>query len=294
MSAADHVPIQFPTSAIPWPEPGVRRISVNSFGFGGTNSHVIIDDAHHYMQTNRLHGKHCTRPNTPSLAELKGVEENSSIILFIPTLRKSNSPLLLAWSANDEVSLLKMTEEYSKWLAKAEKQNSGNQIATSLAHTLLQRRSLLAWRSFAVSSPNQGTDQLLISRPRSVQPVSDLSLAFVFTGQGAQWCGMGRELLVHQVFRESVSDAMIYLKSLGCERDLQGKCSMHSTLQGYWTDFYLAAFTPQLVLEEELSEPSFAQPICTILQIALVELLASVNVRPSIVIGHSSGEIAAA
>lgn len=43
-----------------------------------------------------------------------------------------------------------------------------------------------------------------------------------------------------------------------------------------------------------INEPEFSQPLCTVLQIALVELLRTCGVRPSIVVGHSSGEIAAA
>lgn len=45
---------------------------------------------------------------------------------------------------------------------------------------------------------------------------------------------------------------------------------------------------------EKLEDPAVAQPICTVLQVALIQLLASVNILPSAVIGHSSGEIAAA
>jgi acyl transferase domain-containing protein len=52
--------IQFPTSVLPWPKKGLRRVSINSFGFGGTNAHVVIDDAYHYLQSRRLQARHNT------------------------------------------------------------------------------------------------------------------------------------------------------------------------------------------------------------------------------------------
>ena len=41
--------IKIPTELTPWPSPGLRRASVNSFGYGGTNGHVILDDAMNYL-----------------------------------------------------------------------------------------------------------------------------------------------------------------------------------------------------------------------------------------------------
>lgn len=93
----------------------------------------------------------------------------------------------------------------------------------SLAHTLLQRRSLLRWRSFAVAYPFQDFGNLDISRPVYSRPSSELSLSFVFTGQGAQWLGMGRELFVYDVFRQSIQDAISYLMGVGCFLHLAGK-----------------------------------------------------------------------
>lgn len=49
-----------PTKPIAWPSSGLRRVSVNSFGFGGTNTHVILDDAYHYLLEHGLSANHCT------------------------------------------------------------------------------------------------------------------------------------------------------------------------------------------------------------------------------------------
>jgi zearalenone synthase (highly reducing iterative type I polyketide synthase) len=42
--------IEVPTTRIPWPTPCVRRASVNSIGYGGTNAHAILDDASSYLE----------------------------------------------------------------------------------------------------------------------------------------------------------------------------------------------------------------------------------------------------
>jgi acyl transferase domain-containing protein len=57
--------LQFPQEVLPWPNDGLRRASVNSFGFGGTNTHVVLDDAHHALQAFHLVGKHNTMTSLP-------------------------------------------------------------------------------------------------------------------------------------------------------------------------------------------------------------------------------------
>ncbi|KAF2690330.1 putative polyketide synthase [Lentithecium fluviatile CBS 122367] len=272
----DFLNIKFPLQPTPWPSRGLRRASVNSFGFGGTNAHVVLDDAYHYMQRYGISGKHCTRIIPPFSLELKTNSRRASGLFNTINVSRISKPLVLAWSTQDELSLQQLISDYTKWLYEAEYTYKHVDIRASLAHTLLERRSLHSWRSFAVTNPMDPLDSLEISRPVASQPPSELSLAFVFTGQGAQWRGMGRELFVYEIFRKSILDAICYLMGLGC----------------YW--HFVGAFTGELEPAARLDEPGFAQPLCTILQVALVELLASINVRPSVVIGHSSGEIAAA
>lgn len=42
--------LQIPKELTAWPSPGLRRVSINSFGYGGSNAHVILDDALHYLE----------------------------------------------------------------------------------------------------------------------------------------------------------------------------------------------------------------------------------------------------
>ncbi len=57
--------LQIPQEPTPWPTRGLRRASVNSFGFGGTNSHVVLD-ACHFLRDHFLVGNHITRGRAPS------------------------------------------------------------------------------------------------------------------------------------------------------------------------------------------------------------------------------------
>jgi acyl transferase domain-containing protein/NADPH:quinone reductase-like Zn-dependent oxidoreductase/SAM-dependent methyltransferase len=143
----------------------------------------------------------------------------------------------------------------------------------SLAYTLATRREHLPTRGFCITD---GADICTFSEPFKVQ--LGLRTLFVFTGQGAQWAQMGKELLA------TYPDFL---------RDIK---EMDKILQKQEQ-------SPAWTLEEELLKPAdssllneaeYSQPVCTALQIALVNLLKTWNVIPSGVIGHSSGEIAAA
>lgn len=63
--------IAFPTNNIPWPSSGVRRVSVNSFGIGGTNAHCVLDDAFHYLNERHIPGSHNTTPNVPKIENIR-------------------------------------------------------------------------------------------------------------------------------------------------------------------------------------------------------------------------------
>lgn len=61
--------LKFPTEPTVWPQAGLRRMSINSFGIGGSNAHVVMDDAYHFLQQYHLIGSHRTiiRPKKPVL-----------------------------------------------------------------------------------------------------------------------------------------------------------------------------------------------------------------------------------
>lgn len=148
-----------------------------------------------------------------------------------------------------------------------------------LAFTLLLRRSHLEWRFAFVAVDYQdilkATDEEATGRSLQ-RTVSDVRLTYIFTGQGAQWYAMGRELMTQNTtFKESLEKSRSVLWGLGASWSL----------------------TDELLLDETTSRISkvwLAQPATTAIQIALVDLLGDLGVRPQTVIGQSSGEIAAA
>jgi len=138
---------------------------------------------------------------------------------------------------------------------------SDSELLSAFAHTLSARRSLLTWRSFVVAaSCAEAKDLLIHELAKAVRPSASARRAadkvgFLFTGQGAQWSGMGRELIVFPVFRESLEAAEAHFKDLG------SSWSMAAELFG-------SEQTPS-----RLSSASVGQPICTALQVALTDLL---------------------
>nr|P9WET8.1 RecName: Full=Highly reducing polyketide synthase Preu1; AltName: Full=biosynthesis protein Preu1 [Preussia isomera]UNY67713.1 polyketide synthase Preu1 [Preussia isomera] len=252
--------IKIPTELMPWPASGVRRASVNSFGYGGTNAHVILDDAESYLQK-RLSNGHS--------------EENGMELL------KETRIFLL--SARDEASLERLKQVYSDYIADVAGRRSPDNLfdesayLDGLAYTLGCRRSVFPCRSFITASTlSELQESLSVQRLISTKAATSSRLGFVFTGQGAQWARMGLVLMDYPVFAQSIQEADRYLseelRSSWSVLEELGKDAEHS----------------QIGLAE------FSQPLCTILQVALVDLLTSWQILPATVVGHSSGEIAAA
>ncbi|KAI9648917.1 hypothetical protein NHQ30_001483 [Ciborinia camelliae] len=277
--------IKFPLELMAWPGDGIRRASINSMGFGGANVHVVIDDAYNFLRTNKLEGKHNTVVKPPTKAEIdcqnKGMnrpEATSSSEKELQSFKKKD-PVLLVWSASDKDSVYRIAVAYAQYFKalKVKQGDDDENFLAKLAYTLNVRRTNFPWRTYLIVN---SMDDLCLLESRLSTPVlikpSSPRLGFVFTGQGAQWFGMGRELLRYPVFHQSLLDSAEFLRGMGCE----------------WNLLYKA------VLFEngdcDINAPEYSQPLCTAIQIALVDLLSSFKIRPTVVVGHSSGEIAAA
>ncbi|KAA8649476.1 putative Nonribosomal peptide synthetase [Aspergillus tanneri] len=240
--------LQVPTKVLPWPdEKAPRRASVNSFGFGGTNAHVIIES---YDQ--------------PS------VTSSLSTILPVP----------LTFSAASQSSLLSLVQNYVTLLQS----NDISQLH-DLAVTLASRRSQ---HSARVTFSGASKEKLLQNMESALhvpsigeqkQPSSTSTrILGVFTGQGAQWPGMGREvILASPMAQETIRNMQTSLDNL--------------------PDGPIWSIKDKLTNAEELSqiqEAALSQPLCTAVQVILVDLLRAANVSFHTVVGHSSGEIGAA
>ncbi|KAH7304199.1 hypothetical protein B0I35DRAFT_454850 [Stachybotrys elegans] len=280
----------------PWPEGKLRRISVNSFGFGGANGHAIIDHVHNVLPgyvkpgvitrssqhpgTNGHTNGHINghiNGHTNGHTNVIGLHPQHQHSPIIKALTKSASAnastrqhVLLAFSAHTESSLKSnihaISEVASQW------------PLADLAYTLGCKRSRLSQRSFRIVNKDAPRLGLETEQRIFTSQLQTANIGFVFTGQGAQWHGMGAQLFSYSVFKDAISYLDAVLASLPGPRPS-------------WTlsDVLSGACEPSLIQTPEVS-----QAACTAVQIGIVDLLASWSVRPAAVVGHSSGEMAAA
>ena len=233
---------------------GGRMVGVNSFGFGGSNSHVILTEPP-------------PRSNPPAVAS--------------NTLRAW--PLVL--SARSEGALRASASRLKEWLEVKEKSNGRTPVLPDLTYTLGARRNhhphrltLVAHSSDEVIQEltaygqNPGGSKVRSSfSPRREQPPR---IAFVMSGQGPQWWGMGRELMEHEpVFRRAIE---------ACDAAMR-----------LW-NYSLLDELSRDEADSQMNRTEIAQPAIFAMQLALAELWKSWGVCPVAVTGHSVGEVAAA
>ncbi|KAI0430586.1 hybrid PKS-NRPS PsoA [Xylaria sp. FL1042] len=246
--------LEVPTTLKQWPTlpSGVpRRASVNSFGFGGTNAHVIIESWDDQTTDTKIHS------SSPCWG-----------------------PFVL--SANSRTALETTIVSLSKTL-----KNQKNIDLSRLAWTLQTRRTQFSYR-ISVSATDRvelikKLDSIIEMKEqspfatKSIQSPSTRILG-IFTGQGAQWVSMGASLLRHSAaFRRTFQKLDSVLMSIP------------SAPSWSLADELLRQDDPTRISSAEIS-----QPLCTALQVALVDLLRECGITFNAVVGHSSGEIAAA
>ncbi|KAL9593844.1 MAG: hypothetical protein Q9219_007359 [cf. Caloplaca sp. 3 TL-2023] len=161
-------------------------------------------------------------------------------------------------------------------------QNQPAMTVRDLAYSLTVRRSMHRYRSFAIGNEaitaikDLETPQPVAAWTRSKD--STPRLGFVMTGQGGQWFTMGRQLIQKSpIFHETLVKLDDILQSLPDSPE--------------WS------VVEELMRDKEtsrLAETRFSQPICTALQLAILDMLSQWGIKPSAVVGHSSGEMAAA
>ena len=231
-----------------------RTGAVNSFGYGGSNVHVIL------------------REVTPH----RSLQEES--------IKRLNH--VLTFSARSKEALQKMAHYYSEWLRDHIDGRDENLVA-DMCYSLNERRSQYPHR-LAVAFSSTGEASKYLADYAEDSPgwnksvvygevdSSDSKIVFMFGGQGSQWYAMGRQLMeTERVFREAILTVSNEVKALGVTWSL--------------IDELLA---PEG--KSRISESCIAQPATFAVQYATARLLMSWRIFPSAVVGHSLGEFAAA
>ncbi|KAJ5199431.1 Acyl transferase/acyl hydrolase/lysophospholipase [Penicillium cf. griseofulvum] len=261
--------LALPTENVPWPQKGPRRASVNSFGFGGSNAHAILEDSLHFLAFHNLIGHHSTT-----------LYPKGTLPLFNVTSNPRDNPKqhhIFVLSAQERAGIARVASSYASFLASRSYSEKDTLSAMqSLSHILGTRRCSLDFRSFVVADSWVGLCEAL-EKPQALiveRVLPREKIVFVFTGQGAQRAGMAKELLSNPVFELSLQRCQKVLDECGAE----------------WKIWDLLAATDG----HRIASPQYAQPLCTAIQIALVDLLFSWGIEPAAVLGHSSGEIGAA
>ncbi|MDQ0988334.1 non-ribosomal peptide synthetase/type I polyketide synthase [Streptomyces sp. V2I9] len=249
------LPYEIPTRPTAWPDhEGPARAGVNSFGFGGTNAHVVLEEA----------------PAAPPS----------------PADGDTAAPIGRAWSilplsARRPDALTEMAAGIRAELAG---ENGPAVALDDLGHTLAHRRQHLPERLSVAYSTRASLDEALAAHQRGephprvvrgrARDAADRGIVQVFTGMGPQWWGMGRQLLEREpVFRDAV---------LACDGAMRE-----------FADWSLIEEMTADEQASRMSETWLAQPANFALQVGLAALWRSHGVRPDAVVGHSTGEIAA-
>lgn len=235
----------------PWPRPEARTAiaGLSSFGFGGTNAHLILEQAPSMTTTSpeergRFHLLALSARQEGALRELAGRHAEA--------LSASDSPEIRDWCA-------------STHRGRSTLESRAAFVAPSKDGLVAQLREFATGDSAGLSSARRASQA-----PR---------IAFLFSGQGAQFTGMGRQLFeLEPRFRQTL---------LRCQEALAGEMSRPLL---------------SLLFDEETAEDgspllnltAFTQPALFALEVALADLWRSWGIEPVALLGHSVGEIAAA
>jgi acyl transferase domain-containing protein len=242
------LPISIPTRLADWPSRERGRAGVSSFGFSGTNAHIILEEA---------------PPQAPSATPATGATERR--------------PYLLPLAAKSEPALSEMTRLWAEHL----RTHTDESLAATCFTAAVGRAHFRHRLAVVGADRNALLEQLdalcaggappRVARGNVAEPPE---VAFLFTGQGSQYVGMGRGLYeAEPVFRRVVDE---------CDQALTG---------------LLSRPVKELLFESEraeLEQTGNLQPALFTLEVALAALWQSWGVQPSVVIGHSLGEFSAA
>jgi hybrid polyketide synthase/nonribosomal peptide synthetase FtdB len=250
----DKWPYEIPTKLESWPEhEGLARAGVNSFGFGGTNAHAILQEI-------------------PIM--VTDAKENS--------ITEVERPQILPLSTRDSELFSDMAQKYKKLL---DKENENCPALRDVGYTASIKREQHDHRMALIYSSKENLMQqldLCIADEKDPHIIigkkwqdDKRNLVWVFTGMGPQWWAMGRELFEKEpVFREVIEQ---------CDREMSKWVD--------WSLIHELITVDEK--ESHMEETWISQTANFAVQIALAALWRSFGIIPDAIVGHSTGEAAA-
>ena len=274
-------PFFLPRAATAWERNGTpRRAGVSSFGFGGTNAHLVLEEA----PEPRRKAARLPRPAGKPRAELFMLagERASTVAKFarqlaeaLPLLRREGRSLAdiaftLSQRAHGEARLAVSADAFDQ-----------------LAQRLPDCAAALEKRGDGAPDPmaqpaSTAPAQLLPGAVFAQGPFEERKLALLFPGQGAQKVGL---------LREAYEQVPAFARALDRLDDALG-AELHARLGGTLRGFLYAA--PGELSEQRLTATQVCQPAMAAVGLALHALLVEMGVRADVTLGHSLGEFAAA
>ncbi|MEM1241177.1 MAG: SDR family NAD(P)-dependent oxidoreductase [Cyanobacteria bacterium P01_H01_bin.26] len=247
----ERLAIQVPTKLTAWPktlEP--RRAGLSGFGMSGTNAHIILEEA------------------PPS--------ENKSLGGSLPL--ESERPLhILTLSARSETALQVLAQQYQSWLTKTEHPLANICFTANTGRSHFNHRLAICAADTAQMTQRLGQVSRLPNNNQQARSLLNKKIAFLFTGQGSQYVGMGRELYqIESVFHDAINHCAKILSKLGVS--------------------LLEILYPSSVVNSQRSihDTLYTQPALFAIEYALAKLWQSWGIQPDYVLGHSIGEYVAA
>ena len=278
----DRYPIKVTSDATEWPRVADKppMAGVSGFGWSGTNAHVILEG--YGVGGDVAVGSNGLHPNV-------GAEREVTVSVskeFLEAIRVDadilpRSKRVLPLSGKTPASLRGQAERYLSWLDKRLPTDGSGDMEEfgDVAWTASVGRSHFDYRSGVTFSDletlRDGLREVVENGDASVAATAS-KVAFVYTGQGSQWVGMGESLYRQEPVFRAVLDR--------CDeviREERGE-SMLDVMFGRSSS------------DGDLYDTAWTQPSVYALECGLTAMWASLGITPSVVIGHSLGEFAAA
>ncbi|MBF0450305.1 MAG: type I polyketide synthase [Candidatus Magnetomorum sp.] len=285
----DELPIKVATERIPWQSMNEKKIAgISSFGYSGTNAHFVVEEFR----------------NQTSMEETQHTDSDIELLNVKP-IAATPSPLhILTLSAKTENALKELAGRYDHYLLKKPDIAiedicfTSNTCRTNFPHRLcvIAESSIQIQEKLALFASNKTVSKGVLNGKATANKSKPV---FLFTGQGAQYVGMGRELYETQsVFRKMIDQ---------CDKILQSHMDKPLLEILYPKNIDL---TPKDKSLFEMMNPKnddqktgplyfindtiYSQPATFAVEYALAELWKSWGIQPEIVLGHSLGEYIAA